>query len=175
MANLAYINIIQNAPTPLIIIFGMAHAAMTWVIYIYAKDMFREAVRWMAEREVASRHLVEKSEIDISNDHPKLRMDAISGFIYDKPGTEKNRLMRGAEKVARSSYTMHITRATIFFGCWGIIASIRYFYAGTPYCESISQNLVNSLHNSTGLCQRYDNFLVMIDFIITQSTPFPLL
>lgn len=152
MANLAYINIIQNAPTPLIIIFGMAHAAMTWVIYVYAKDLFHEAVRWMAEREVASRHLVEKSKINISNDHPKLRMDAISGFIFDKPSMEKNRLMRGAEKVARSSYTMHITRATIFFGCWGIIAGIRYLYASPPDCESVSQNLINSLHNFSGLC-----------------------
>jgi len=173
MANLAYINIIQNAPTPLIIIFGMAHAAMGWVIYVYAKDLFREVARWMAEREVASRHLVEKSKIDISNDHPKLRMDAILGFIYDKPGMEKNRLMRGAEKIARSSYTMHITRTTIFFGCWVIIAGIRYFYASSPSCESVSQNLVNSLHNFPGLCQCYDDFLVMADFIITQSATFP--
>ena len=152
MANLAYINIIQNAPTPLIIIFGMAHAAMTWVIYVYAKDLFREAVRWMAEREIASRSLLEKSDIDISKDPPKLRMDAISGFIYDKPGMEKNRLIRGAEKVARSSYTMHITRAMVFFGCWGIIAGIRYLYTNPPYCESVSQNLINPLHNFSGLC-----------------------
>ncbi|MDD9869595.1 MAG: hypothetical protein OXU50_06870 [Gammaproteobacteria bacterium] len=132
MANFAYINIIQNAPTPFIIIFGMAHAAMTWVIYVYAKDLFREAVRWMLEREVPSRNLMEKSKLDISNHHQEDKMNAISGFIYDKPNMDRNLLMRGAEKIARSSYTVHITRAAIFFGCWGIIAAIKYFYASPP-------------------------------------------
>lgn len=132
MASFSYISIIQNAPTPFIIIFGLAHAAMTWVIYVYAKDLFRETVRWMLKREVSSRYLMEKSKLDISNHHQEDKMNAVSGFIYDKPSMDRDLLMRGAEKIARSSYTAHITRAAIFFGCWGIIAGIKYFYENHP-------------------------------------------
>lgn len=152
MANLAYINIIQNAPTPLIIIFGIAHAAMAWVIYVYAKNLFREIVRRMAGKEVKSRYLIEKSKISSSSQSLEYRMNVIFGIIYDKLSTDRDVIIQEAEKIAWSSYTMHIARATIFFGCWGIIAGIRYFYANPPYCEPVSQNLINSLHNFSGLC-----------------------
>ncbi len=126
MISFPYIGIIENAPTPLIIIFGMAHAAMGWVIYVYAKDLYCCVGKWMIKKEFTSNKMKRLWNREIGEHHLSSTIREVSETIY---GSEKHEHI---SEVARLSYTAHIGRAIIFLGCWAIISSIKYFYMHFP-------------------------------------------
>jgi len=105
MVGFPYIDIIQNASAPVIVLFGLAHAAIGWVVYTIAKDLHT----WMVEffEEMEFRFRADKNARDVNK------------FVDEIRSSGRRKMIK---------FSSYVVKALVFFACWGIIHYIKHIY-----------------------------------------------
>ena len=133
MLTFPYIDIINSAPTPLVVIFGMGHVAMGWAIYTIAKDMYiyLSYLAVLKEAKYRQRRLPERALIFNFFEIVELMTDArIKEDFKDTnasppvPSKTKERI----KWLARTSWSAYIVKLLIFCLSWAVIYFIKKGY-----------------------------------------------
>ncbi|MDD9799205.1 MAG: hypothetical protein OXU29_01875 [Gammaproteobacteria bacterium] len=131
MITFPYTDIINDAPAPLVIIFGMAHAAMAWIVFTYAKFFYRWIVGYWVKKSMLSEEK-EKPLANLGDFTPLLdsyTRPTHATKVSDSVGVGiRKRIQEEVKRRMQESLAAHVVKCVVFGVCWVIIDTVKYFY-----------------------------------------------
>ncbi|MDD9815776.1 MAG: hypothetical protein OXU31_07385 [Gammaproteobacteria bacterium] len=131
MITFPYTDIINDAPAPLVIIFGMAHAAMAWIVFAYAKFFYYRIVGFAVKKAMLSE---EKAKHSLNQDEVAAHLNTYANLVRDKDlpnifgfGLQRN-IKEEVKRLMQESPIAHVVKCTAFGVCWAIIDTVKYIY-----------------------------------------------